>query len=153
MHKSFSISLCTVGVHGGKVRGADSHECASCWMACRASGQYFLLFLFILVAFQFCTVENATVSTHVSRICLSKPVWQLELDDANCAASLCTTVYGFQITRKVLHSNMMFRKCFLSLRENWLRICILCSLPCDLVAGIAVSSRTMLQFCGMGNHL
>jgi hypothetical protein len=153
MHKSFSISLWTVGVHGGKVRGRDSHQCASCWMAGGASGQYFVLFFLMLLALQSCTVENATVCTHVSRIWLWEPVWKLELDVANCAASLCTTVYGFQIRRKVLQWHMMFRKCFFSLEENWLRICILCSLPCDLVAGIAVSSRTMLQFCGMGNHL
>jgi len=112
MHKSCWISLWAVGVHGGKVRGRESHQSASCWMASGASGQYFILFLLMLFALQFCTVENATVCTHVSRICLWKLVWKLEFDDANCAASLCTTVYGFQIRRKVLQWNMMFCKCF-----------------------------------------
>jgi len=39
-------------------------------------------------------------------ICV-KPPWKLRLDDANCVASLCTRVYGFQIRRIVLQWNMM----------------------------------------------
>jgi hypothetical protein len=59
----------------------------------------------------------------------------------------------FRSGEKFCNGTWCFASVFFSLKENWLRICILCSLPCDLVAGIAVSSRTMLQFCGMGNHL
>jgi hypothetical protein len=59
----------------------------------------------------------------------------------------------FRSGEKFCNGTWCFASVFFSLKENWLRICILCSLPCDLVAGIAVSSGTMLQLCGMGSHL
>jgi len=74
----------------------------------------------------FC-VENVDMdpmrksNEYCMEIICGKPAWKLELDDANCAASLCIRVYEFQIKRNVFAmEHDVLLQMFFSLKENWL---------------------------------
>jgi hypothetical protein len=54
-------------------------------------------------------------------IICGKIAWKLKFDDANCATSLCTKVYGFQIKKKsfAMEHDVLLQM-FFSFKENWL---------------------------------